>query len=187
MLLSGWRCRPVFLSLDCWSCSVKLLSCLRGCKLEPSFKDSLCFSRSLFSAWIFKNISLWNPSGWPCKPNPPNVLPPLWSPDIPPCLHTTSQRQNGPNYHFNLGLLSADDLPAPHCVNPPQVFQSSQQTLTMEGHHPSHDLFHQILLHRLWKNLNQEVHLCHLPHLLSQSFCLSCPVDDEGILPVTHH
>ena len=58
ILLSGWRCRIVFLSLDWWSCDVKLIPCLRGCKLEPSLKDSLSWSRSLFSAWIFKKNSL---------------------------------------------------------------------------------------------------------------------------------
>ena len=41
ILLSGWRCRPVFLYLDCRSCDVKLLPCIRGCKLEHSFKYSL--------------------------------------------------------------------------------------------------------------------------------------------------
>ena len=75
--------------------------------------------------------------------------------------------QNGPDYHFPLGLLSTDDLPAPHYENPPQVFQSSQQTLAMEGYHPSHYLFYQILSWRLWKNMIKEVHLGHLPHLLS--------------------
>ena len=56
-LLSGWICRPTFLSLDCQSCAVKLLPCLRGCRLEPYSKDSLSCSRYLFSAWILKNIS----------------------------------------------------------------------------------------------------------------------------------
>ena len=41
----------------CWSCAVKLLPCLRGCKLETSFKYSLSLSRSLFSELIFNNIS----------------------------------------------------------------------------------------------------------------------------------
>ena len=41
MLLSGWRFRPVFLSLDCLICAGELIPCLRGCKLECSFKDSL--------------------------------------------------------------------------------------------------------------------------------------------------
>ena len=88
---------------------------------------------------------------------------------------------------FSFGLLSADEPPASHYENPPQVFQPTQQTLTMEEHHPSHYLFYQILPRRLWQNLNQEVHLRHLPHLLSQSFRLSCPVDDDEIFPVTHH
>ena len=50
------------------------------------------------------------PAGWPCSPNPPNVLPPLWSPERFLLPYTTSQRQNGPNYHFYLGLLSAMTL-----------------------------------------------------------------------------
>ena len=92
------------------------------------------------------------------------------SPYIPHCPHTTSKRQNGPNYHFHLGLLSIDDPPAPHYENPPQVFQSRQQNLTMEGHQTPHDIFYQILSRRLWKNLNQEVHIHHLTHFLSQYF-----------------
>ena len=71
------------------------------------------------------------------------------------------------NYHFHLGLLSADEPPDPHYENPPQVFQSSQQNLTTEGHHPSHYIFYQILLRRIWKIPNQEVHIRHLPHLIS--------------------
>ena len=33
--------------------------------------------------------------------------------------HTTSQRKNGPNCHFHLGLISAAELPAPHHEPPP--------------------------------------------------------------------
>ena len=58
------------------------------------------------------------PPGWPFSPNPPNVLPPMRSPEIPHFPHTTSQRKNGPNCHFRLGILSSDDY-----ENPPQVFQ----------------------------------------------------------------
>ena len=121
-----------------------------------------------------------DPACWPCSPNPPKVLPLLRIPDRPPQPRTTSQNQNGLNYHFHLGLLYADDPPDPHYENPHKVFQPSQQTLTTEGHHPSHDIFYQILSRRLWKNLNQEVHLRHLPHLLSQSFHLSCPYMTRG-------
>ena len=64
------------------------------------------------------------------------------SPEIPPRTHTTSQRQNGPKQHFHLGILSTYDPSSTHYENPPQLFQPSQQTLTMEGHHPSHDLFY---------------------------------------------
>ena len=60
----------------------------------------------------------------------PHVLPPMWIPEIPPPLtylhlgpeivpHNTSQRKNGPNYHFHLGLLSAANPPDPHYENPP--------------------------------------------------------------------
>ena len=115
-----------------------------------------------------------------------HVLPPMWIPERPHPLtyfhlgpqivpHNTSQRENGPNYHFHLGLLSASDPPDPHRENPPQLFQSNHQTLTMEVNQPSHYLFHKIISRWLWKNLNREVHLCRLPHLLSQSFCLFCP------------
>ena len=118
---------------------------------------------------------------------PPKFMPPMWISDRSPRPHTTLQRKNVPNCHFNLGIVSADEPPAPHYKNSPQVFQSSQQTFTMELHHPSHYLFYQILSWRLWKNMNQEVCLRHLPHLLSQSFRLSCPIDDEVILPVSRH
>ena len=46
-------------SLVWWSCAVKLIPCLRGYKLEPSFKDSLSCFRYLFSEWVLKNISHW--------------------------------------------------------------------------------------------------------------------------------
>ena len=83
----------------------------------------------------------------------PPVLPPMWIPERPPPLtyfhlgpqivpHNTSQRKNGLNYHFHLGLLSAADPPGPHHENPPQLFQSSRQNLTMEVNQPSHYLFH---------------------------------------------
>ena len=50
MFLSGCRYIPVFISLYCLSCAVKLFPCLRFLKLEPSFKNSLSWFRSLFSA-----------------------------------------------------------------------------------------------------------------------------------------
>ena len=59
VLLSGCRYILVFLSLEFWGCAVELLPCLRGWKFEPSFKDGFSWSYSLFSAWNFKNISLW--------------------------------------------------------------------------------------------------------------------------------
>ena len=63
-----------------------------------------------------------DPSGLPCSPNQPNVLPHLQSPEIPPRPHTTSQRKNGPNHHFHLGLISADDPPDPYYGIPPNCF-----------------------------------------------------------------
>ena len=59
ILLSWWRCRLVFICLECWSCTVKLLTCLICFKLEPSFKYSLYCYRLLFSEWKFKKISHW--------------------------------------------------------------------------------------------------------------------------------
>ena len=88
-------------------------------------------------------------------------MPPMQSLERPPT-HTTSQRQNGLNYQFNFGLLSADEPPAPHYENPTQVFQSSQQNLAIERHHPFHYIFYQILSWRIWKKLKQGVHLLHL-------------------------
>ena len=51
-------------------------------------------------------------------------MPPLRIPERPPRTHTTSQRQKGINYHFHLGLLSADDPPDPNNENPLQVLIS---------------------------------------------------------------
>ena len=45
-------------------------------------------------------------SGLTLIPNPPNVLTPLRSTEIPPRPHTTSQRENGTNYQFFMGILS---------------------------------------------------------------------------------
>ena len=70
ILLSGYRCRPVFLYLDFWSCTVKLFPCLRGWKLELSFNDSLSCSRSLFSEWTFRNISYWRSIRLTLQPQP---------------------------------------------------------------------------------------------------------------------
>ena len=111
----------------------------------------------LLSERTLKNIAIHNP---------PNILTPIKSPERPPLTHITPQRQNVQNYLFHLGLISADDPSAPHYEIPPKVFQSSQQNLTMEGHHTYHYLFHQILSRRIWNNLNQEVHLRHLTHNL---------------------
>ena len=134
MLLSGWWCRPVFLSLDFLIWVIEIIPCLRGCKLDPSLKDSISYSYYLFIAWIFKSISLWRSIRLTCNTNPQKFLPTLWITEIPPRPHTTSQRQNSPNCHFNLVLISSDDPPDPHYENPPQVFQSGQQTFRMEGY-----------------------------------------------------
>ena len=138
-------------------CAVELVTCLRGCKLEPHFKDSLYCYLSFFIELTLTNIAIHNP---------PKVLTHLQSPERPPLTPTTTQRQIGPNHHFHLGIISADDTSAPHYVKPPKVFQPSQQNLTMEGHHTYHYLFYQILSRWIWNNLNQEVHLRHLSHIL---------------------
>ena len=59
------------------------------------------------------------PSGLPFIPNPTNALPHMWSPESPPCSHTTSQTKNGSNYHFRFGLISAADPLDPHYEPPP--------------------------------------------------------------------
>ena len=113
-------------------------------------------------------------SEWPWILNPQNVLPPLRSPDISPCQHTTSQSPNDPNYNFNLGLMYANDPTSSQYDPPPKVFQYIQQILTMEWNQPYHCIVYQILSRRIWQILNQEVHLRHFPYLLSQYFRLSC-------------
>ena len=57
-------------SLVCWSCAVEIIPCLRGFKLEPSFKDTLFCSRYLFSEWTFKNISHWRSTRMTFQPQP---------------------------------------------------------------------------------------------------------------------
>ena len=69
---------------------------------------------------------------------------PLRSPEWPPSPHTNSQIQNGPSYHFNLVLVSAGDIQYPYYENLIQVFQISQQKLTMEGHQPYHYMYYKI-------------------------------------------
>ena len=64
---------------------------------------------------------------------------------------------------MNLQVLTMKTLPK---------FFDQAKEIIMEGHHTSYYLFYQILLRRLWKNMNMEVHLNHLPHILSQSFLL---------------
>ena len=155
------------LKLCCWTLSLpqRLQTC-------PFFKDSLYWYCYLFSEWTFKIFLTEDWSSWPCSPKPTNVVPPLRSPERPCRPHTTSQRQNGPNYHFRLSLLYTDKSPAPCYENPTQVFKIGQQTLSMEGQQPSHYIFYQIILRQIWINLSQEVHIRHLPNLLSQSLCL---------------
>ena len=69
ILFSGWRCRPVFLSLDCSSCYVNILPCLIGCKLEHSLKDSLSCSRTS-SVHEPSNIYHWRSSRPTLQPQP---------------------------------------------------------------------------------------------------------------------
>ena len=57
-------------------------------------------------------------SGWTISHNPPNVLLRLRSPEIPPWLPTTAKRQNGPNYHFHLVIISTYDPLDPHYEPP---------------------------------------------------------------------
>ena len=120
-------------SLVYWSCADKILPCLKVCKLESSFKDSLSCSRYLFSKWTFKNIFTWDPSDWPCSHNTPNVSPPLRSPERPPRPHNTPQRRSGQNYRFHLGLLSTYNPPAPHCEFSPKFFNQVKRLWRWKG------------------------------------------------------
>ena len=112
------------------------------------------------------NLLTEYPPGWHCSPNPPNVLPTLQSTERPHCPHTTSQIQNGRNYHFHFDLLSIDDPPAPHYENLPKCFNQVKNfddgrtlafLLSILSNTPVADL----------ENLNKEVHLRHIKHLLS--------------------
>ena len=88
---------------------------LRGCKPDPLLQiQPLLIPLPLQLTKPSKTIITGDPSGCPCRPNPPNVLPPMRSIERPPCPHTTSQSQNSQNYHFHLGLLSASDPPDHH-------------------------------------------------------------------------
>ena len=63
---------------------------------------------------ISKTFLTEDTSGWPCRSNPQNVLPHIQSPEIPHCINKTSQRKNGTNFHFQLGIISTDDPPDSH-------------------------------------------------------------------------
>ena len=129
-----------------------------------SFPDTVPFSVDEPAHWTSIRLTLHT------QPNKRSAS--SHSTERPPRLHTTSQRKKIPNYHSHLGLISADEPPNHHYDNPPQLFQSRQKTLTMEGHQTYHYLFYQILSRRRRRNMNQEIHLHHIPHLLSQYFRL---------------
>ena len=187
MLLCGWRFRPVFLSLDFWNFVVELLSCLRVCKLEPFFKDSLSWSCSLFSSRIFQNSSLWRSIMLILKIQPSKRS----------ASYVDSSETSLSTYELTKGKRSTLTLsfgstfhrrPVRSSLWKPSPSVSIKSTNFEDGRTPSFLLsILSNILRRLWQNLNQEVHLRHLPNILSQSFCLYCPVDDEGVLPVTHH
>ena len=112
-------------SIDCSHISPQFLSgMLNLCCQNSSFPQRLqnwTILQRLTLLILFPlqwmNMLTEYPSRWTCRPNPPNVLNPLRSPKIPPCPHTTSQRQNSPNYHFKFGLLSTDYSSDPHYKN----------------------------------------------------------------------
>ena len=175
MLLSGWRCIPFFLSLNFWSCAVEILTCIRGYKLEPPFKDSLSWSYSLFSAWIFKNMSHWESIRLTLQPQPTK-----WYASA-----ADSRETSFSTYHLTKGKWSKQSLsfgstfriwPSISSLLKPSPSVSIMSTKFMtEGHHPLFYTFYKIPSRWLWENLNQEVRLRHLPHLLSQFFCLYWP------------
>ena len=147
ILFSRYICRPEFLSLDCWSCAVKILPRPRGWRIEPSFIDSSSCSRYFCSEWTLENISQQRSIWLTLQPQTTKIS-----------YSTTESRDTSSSTYY-----------------PPQVFQPRQQNLTTEGHHPYHNLFYQILLQWIWKNMDQEVHLHHTPRLLLQYFFLSWP------------
>ena len=57
-------------SLVFWSFAVKLLPYIRGWKLEPSLKDRIACSRSLYREWTFRNISNWRSIRLTLHPQP---------------------------------------------------------------------------------------------------------------------
>ena len=173
----------VLVNIYCWTSSFALEASNLKHPSKISFTDIVPYSVNETS----KILVTEDPSGWPCSPNPPNVLLPLRIPERHNFPHTNSQRQNGPNYHFRLGLLYAAYPSYSRYENPPQVVQSSQKTLTMEVHQPFHFIFHQIISRRIWKNINKEVHLRHLPHFLLQYFLLSCPCITREYYQSLHH
>ena len=51
----------------------------------------------------------------------------------------------------------------------------------MEGHHPSHDIFYQILSRRLWENLNQEEALTGEPNEKDPTFNEELSPDNDEV------
>ena len=171
--------------MDFWSCAFELIPCLRGCKLEPSFKDILYCSCYLFSAWTFKHIYHWRSIRITLQHQPTKYYASsVESRDTSSSTYHPTKEKNT-NYQFHLGILYADDLPYPHYENPPQVFQSVQQTPMMEGHQPFHDIFHQIILQRLRKKYESGSSYTPYSTYYITVFLPILPLEYEGILPVT--
>ena len=77
ILLSRWRCRPVFLYLDLWSYTIGLLTCIRGYKLDHSINYRLSWYHYLLSEWtlflssvaLISNIGLLTSDALTGEPN----------------------------------------------------------------------------------------------------------------------
>ena len=97
--LKYWPLSPRSLpdhSLVWWRCYVELIPYVRGCKLEPSFKDISHDPVTSSVNEASKTFLTEDPEVWSCIPNPQKILPHMWIPWIPPCPHTTPQIQNNP-------------------------------------------------------------------------------------------
>ena len=116
----------------CWSYAVKLLSCLRGCKLKPSFKDRLPWSRSLFSEWPSKTFLLKIHQDDLAAPTHQFFASTAESRETSSFkYHLTKTKRS--KYHFHLGLISSDYTPTPQYENPPHVLISRYHSDSIFG------------------------------------------------------
>ena len=132
----------LYSSLVCLICTVGLIPCLRGCKLEPSLKERLSCSCSLFSEWTFKNIAHWISISLTFQPQPTKCS------DSLSIYHLTKAKRS--KLPLSFGSTFRKFTASSSQWKPFPGVSVKSTTLKMEVHQLSHYLFYQILFWRLW-------------------------------------